>query len=127
MQISAFSQSSYPKRILLGNDTLLAINKEQLISINRALNNYNHLQRIHKNLQVELLVMDSMVVSLRNINSMEVKKSLLTEEKYLKQVKISEELHKALLREKKQKIKKSICVGAGGTLIGVVIGMLLIK
>lgn len=127
MQISAFSQSSYPKRILLGNDTVLAINKEQLISINRALNNYNHLQKLHKNLQVELLVMDSMVVSLRNINSMEVKKSLLTEEKYLKQVKISEELHKALLREKKQKIKKSICVGAGGTLIGVVIGMLLIK
>ena len=98
MQISAFSQSSYPKRILWGNDTVLAINNEQLISINRALNNYNHLQRIHKNLQVELLVMDSMVVSLRNINSMEVKKSLLTEEKYLKQVKISEELHKALLR-----------------------------
>lgn len=127
MQISAFSQSSYPKRILWGNDTVLAINKEQLISINRALNNYNHLQKIHKNLQVELLIMDSMVVSLRNINSMEVKKSLLTEEKYLKQVKISEELHKALLREKKQKIKKSICVGAGGTLIGVVIGMLLIK
>ena len=127
MQISAFSQSSYPKRILWGNDTVLAINKEQLISINRALNNYNHLQKLHKNLQVELLVMDSMVVSLRNINSMEVKKSLLTEEKYLKQVKISEELHKALLREKKQKIKKSICVGAGGTLIGVVIGMLLIK
>lgn len=127
MQISAFSQSSYPKRILWGNDTVLAINKEQLISINRALNNYNHLQKIHKNLQVELLVMDSMVVSLRNINSMEVKRNLLTEEKYLKQVKISEELHKALLREKKQKIKKSICVGAGGTLIGVVIGMLLIK
>lgn len=127
MQISAFSQSSYPKRILLGNDTVLAINKEQLISINRALNSYNHLQKLHKNLQVELLVMDSMVVSLRNINSMEAKRSLLTEEKYLKQVKISEELHKALLREKKQKIKKSICVGAGGTLIGVVIGMLLIK
>lgn len=127
MQISAFSQSSYPKRILWGNDTVLAINKEQLISINRALNNYNHLQKVHKNLQVELLVMDSMVVSLRNINSMEVKKSLLTEEKYLKQVKISEELHKALLRERKQKIKKSICVGAGGTLVGVVIGMLLIK
>lgn len=127
MQISAFSQSSYPKRILLGNDTVLAINKEQLISINRALNNYNHLQKLHKNLQVELLVMDSMVVSLRNINSMEAKKSLLTEEKYLKQVKISEELHKALLKEKRQKIKKSICVGAGGTLIGVVIGMLLIK
>lgn len=127
MQISAFSQSSYPKRILWGNDTVLAINKEQLISINRALNNYNHLQKVHKNLQVELLIMDSMVVSLRNINSMEVKKSLLTEEKYLKQVKISEELHKTLLREKKQKIKKSICVGAGGTLIGVVIGMLLIK
>lgn len=127
MQISAFSQSSYPKRILWGNDTVLAINKEQLISINRALNNYNHLQKVHKNLQVELLIMDSMVVSLRNINSMEVKKSLLTEEKYLKQVKISEELHKALLRERKQKIKKSICVGAGGTLIGVAIGMLLIK
>lgn len=127
MQISAFSQSSYPKRILWGNDTVLAINKEQLISINRALNNYNHLQKLHKNLQVELLVMDSMVVSLRNINSMEAKRNLLTEEKYLKQVKISEELHKALLREKKQKIKKSICVGAGGTLIGVVIGMLLIK
>ena len=99
MQISAFSQSSYPKRILLGNDTVLAINKEQLISINRALNSYNHLQKLHKNLQVELLVMDSMVVSLRNINSMEAKRSLLTEEKYLKQVKISEELHKALLIE----------------------------
>ena len=127
MQISVFSQSSYPKKILWENDTVLTITKKQLIYINRSLNDYLHLQEVNKKLQVELVVLDSTVVSLKKLNEIERKSYLLAEEKFLKQSKISDELSKALKKEKNRKIKTGICVGAGGALVGAMVGMLLIK
>lgn len=126
-QISAFSQTFYPKKILWGNDTVLTITRGQLISVNRTLNNYRYLKRVNQKLQDEIGVLDSTVVSLQNINTLEHRSFLLTEKKFQEQVSLSEELTKRLAREKKKKLKTSICVGAGGTLLGAIIGMLLIK
>lgn len=126
-QISAFSQTFYPKKILWGNDTVLTITRGQLISINRTLNNYRYLKRVNQKLQDEIGVLDSTVISLQNINTLEHRSFLLTEKKFQEQVSLSEELTKRLAKEKKKKLKTSICVGAGGTLLGAIIGMLLIK
>ena len=127
IQISAFSQTFYPKKILWGNDTVLAITRGQLVSINRTLNNYKHLKRINQKLQDEIGVLDSTVVSLQKINTLEHKSLILTEKKFQEQVSLSKELTECLAIEKKKKLKTSICVGAGGTLLGAIIGVLLIK
>lgn len=127
IQISAFSQTFYPKKILWGNDTVLAITRGQLVSINRTLNNYKHLKRINQKLQDEIGVLDSTVVSLQKINTLEHKSLILTEKKFQEQVSLSKELTECLATEKKKKLKTSICVGAGGTLLGAIIGVLLIK
>ncbi len=127
IQISAFSQTFYPKKILWGNDTVLTITRGQLVSINRTLNNYKHLKRINQKLQDEIGVLDSTVVSLQKINTLEHKSLVLTEKKFQEQVSLSKELTECLAIEKKKKLKTSICVGAGGTLLGAIIGVLLIK
>lgn len=127
IQISAFSQTFYPKKILWGNDTVLTITRGQLVSINRTLNNYKHLKRINQKLQDEIGVLDSTVVSLQKINTLEHKSLILTEKKFQEQVSLSKELTECLAIEKKKKLKTSICVGAGGTLLGAIIGVLLIK
>lgn len=127
IQISAFSQTFYPKKILWGNDTVLTITRGQLVSINRTLNNYKHLKRINQKLQDEIGVLDSTVVSLQKINTLEHKSLVLTEKKFQEQVSLSKELTECLATEKKKKLKTSICVGAGGTLLGAIIGVLLIK
>lgn len=127
IQISAFSQTFYPKKILWGNDTVLTITRGQLVSINRTLNNYKHLKRINQKLQDEIGVLDSTVVSLQKINTLEHKSLILTEKKFQEQVSLSKELTECLATEKKKKLKTSICVGAGGTLLGAIIGVLLIK
>lgn len=127
IQISAFSQTFYPKKILWGNDTVLTITRGQLVSINRTLNNYKHLKRINQKLQDEIGVLDSTVVSLQKINTLEHKSLILTEKKFQEQVSLSKELTECLAVEKKKKLKTSICVGAGGTLLGAIIGVLLIK
>lgn len=127
IQISAFSQTFYPKKILWGNDTVLTITRGQLVSINRTLNNYKHLKRINQKLQDEIGVLDSTVVSLQKINTLEHKSLILTEKKFQEQVSLSKELTECLATERKKKLKTSICVGAGGTLLGAIIGVLLIK
>ena len=127
IQISAFSQTFYPKKILWGNDTVLSITRGQLILINRTLNDYRYLKRVNQKLQDEIGVLDSMVVSLQNINTLEHRSLILTEKKFQEQVSLSKELTKCLTIEKKKKLKTSICVGAGGTLLGAIIGVLLIK
>ena len=99
----------------------------QLITINRALNDYVHLQRINQKLQEKLSIMDSTLIELQELNSIEHRSYVLSESKFTKQEQLSKELSERLKQERKNKIKTSICVGAGGTIIGAIIGMLLIK
>ena len=99
----------------------------QLITINRALNDYVHLQRINQKLQEKLSIMDSTLIGLQELNSIEHRSYVLSESKFTKQEQLSKELSERLKQERKSKIKTSICVGAGGTIIGAIIGMLLIK
>jgi hypothetical protein len=120
--ISSFSQTSYPKKILFQNDTVVAITQAQLIQVNRSLNDYVHLKEAYALTQMDLAVSDSMlnyykqsVVSQQGIIS-------LQDEKFNKQTTFYEE---SLRREKKKSRKKSIGVGVGGTLLGIVLGVLL--
>lgn len=93
-----------------------------MTKINRALNGYVHLKKAYELSQMDLAVSDSMlsyykksVISQQGIIS-------LQDEKFNKQTAFYEE---SLKREKRKSRNKSIGVGVGGTLLGVVLGVLL--
>lgn len=100
----------------------MALTQPQLIKVNSALNDYVHLKKAYRLSQMDLAVSDSMlsyykksVVSQQGIID-------LQNEKFNKQAAFYEE---SIKREKRKSRKKSIGVGVGGTLLGIVLGVLL--
>lgn len=123
----SFSQDSYPKKILWKNDTLVAITKPQLIKINRSLNDYIHLKKINKNLQMDIIVSDSLQLYWRSV-ALKTDTLYLMETKKFEQLnEVKESLQVALVEQKKKSRKTIIGVGVGGTLLGILLGVLLGK
>ena len=127
MQTSAFSQTFYPKKIIWGNDTILGISKDQMVKLNRSLNDYVHLLRVNDLLRKEIITLDSTIFTLKKVGELERRSYVMAEKKSYEQAEISRELKNALRREKKRKIITSVCVGAGGVLTGALVGMLITK
>lgn len=121
--ISGFSQTSYPAKILFQNDTVVAITNAQLVKVNRALNDYVHLKEAYRLTQVDLAVSDSMLNYYKKSVLSQQGIINLQEQKFNAQTAFYEE---SLKREKKSRMK-SIGVGVGGTLLGIVLGVLLSK
>ena len=122
--ISGFSQTSYPAKILFQNDTVVAITHSQLVKVNRALNDYVHLKEAYRLTQVDLAVSDSMLNYYKKSVLSQQGIINLQEQKFNTQTAFYEE---SLKREKKKSRMKSIGVGVGGTLLGIVLGVLLSK
>jgi len=122
--ISGFSQTSYPAKILFQNDTVVAITNAQLVKVNRALNDYVHLKEAYRLTQVDLAVSDSMLNYYKKSVLSQQGIINLQEQKFNTQTAFYEE---SLKREKKKSRMKSIGVGVGGTLLGIVLGVLLSK
>ena len=122
--ISGSSQTSYPAKILFQNDTVIAITKPQLIKVNRALNDYLHLKETYRLTQMDLAVSDSMLNYYRQSVISQQGIITLQEQKFSTQSSFYEE---ALNREKRKRRNISIGVGVGGTLLGIVLGVLLSK
>ncbi len=122
--ISGFSQTSYPAKILFQNDTVVAITNAQLVKVNRALNDYIHLKEAYRLTQMDLAVSDSMLNYYKKSVLSQQGIINLQEQKFNTQTTFYEE---SLKREKKKSRMKSIGVGVGGTLLGIVLGVLLSK
>ena len=122
--ISGFSQTSYPAKILFQNDTVVAITKPQLIRVNRALNDYFHLKETYRLTQMDLAVSDSMLNYYKKSVISQQGIIALQEQRFNTQTTFYEE---ALKREKRKRRNTAIGVGVGGTLLGIVLGVLLIK
>lgn len=123
----SFSQSSYPKKILWNNDTVLAITGQQLIKINRAINRGRFLEEYVRVLSDELELADSFSLYWRRVAMSNDSVSLL----YARQVSDTQELVHTLensLKENDKKTRKtSIGVGVGGVALGILLGALIIK
>ena len=122
--ISGFSQTSYPAKILFQNDTVVAITHSQLVKVNRALNDYVHLKETYRLTQVDLAVSDSMLNYYKKSVLSQQGIINLQEQKFNTQTSFYEE---SIKREKKKSRMNSIGVGVGGTLLGIVLGVLLSK
>lgn len=124
---SGFSQSTYPKKILYENDTVLAITRPQLVTITRSLNGYIHLKKAHKLLQVDLLASDSLVFYWKSVSLAKDTVIRLEQLKYDETVKFNESLKTDLRNEKKKCRKRNFGVGIGGTLLGILLGVICFK
>jgi hypothetical protein len=111
-------------KILFQNDTVVAITNAQLVKVNRALNDYIHLKEAYRLTQVDLAVSDSMLNYYKKSVLSQQGIINLQEQKFNTQTAFYEE---SLKREKKKSRMKSIGVGVGGTLLGIVLGVLLSK
>lgn len=99
--------------------------------VNRSLNDYTHLQESYKLLQMDLLAQDS-IVHLRELECNTLDSIVRSQD--LKIDLIKKELTEQLIYEKslftqykKKKQKITIGVGVGGTLLGFILGVLLIR
>lgn len=125
--ISAFSQTSYPKKILWEGDTVVAINKEQLIKINRSLNDYIHVRKINKYLHMDIAVSDSLTYYWKNIALKTDSIAIMESKKFDEVNTININLQNALREEKTKSKKIGIGVGVGGTMLGILLGVLFIN
>lgn len=125
MTTSSFSQSSYPKRILWENDTVLAITKKQMVVINRSLNDYIHLEEAYTNLQVDASLSDSLCAYWKAVATKEDSVARFNEKKFLASRDLSVRLSEELYKEKVRSRKTAIGVGVGGSVLGFILGFLL--
>lgn len=112
---------------MIGTDTVVIITDPQLRSINRGLNNAEHLKRINKLLegQVDTLeristLKDSALTNQQKILEIQQYKAKLAMENI-------EELKQAISRQNKKKIGTIIKSTAIGAAVGIVIGMLIMN
>lgn len=125
--ISAFCQTSYPKMIIEGTDTLVVLTTGQVIKINRTINKARFLEVENNILAEQSLVMDSIVAYYKNIVLSQDSIILFKEEKYEAAEKFVESLKEDIKREKKNSNKKAIRVGVISALVGAVIGTVILK
>ena len=127
----SFSQGIYPKKVLIGNDTIVAVTEPQLKVINRSLNDYTHLQDAYKILQMDLSAQDSIIhfqslecQSLDSLVNYQDLKIAFIKKDYTEQLRYE----KSSFNQYKKKSRKiTIGVGVGGTLLGFILGVLLIR
>lgn len=123
MVTSGLSQTIYPKKILIGSDTVVAFTKPQLITINRSLNDYIHLEKLYRNLQMELSVSDSLCNLWRLTSTSQESIIKLEQSKVATVQKYNEQLQLSLKNEKKKSRKAKIGVGIGSIIVGIIVGV----
>lgn len=121
MQTSSFSQNTYPRRIVCGSDTCIAITEAQLVEINKSLNAYEHLQQVNGYLEKDVALLDSMNCYWEKAS---IQYEALLETERSKFSITETQLKRDLSNCKKKRIKQNFVVGVGGTLLGLLIGVL---
>lgn len=123
--ISSFSQTSYPKKLKLGNDTVIAITPNQLIQINKCLNSYSHLQLVDS-LKDEQLSVSSNTIKLKDEIIGNYQKEInLVNEKFNLEKSYSNGLEKQIKQSKRKHLVASFGVGVVGALTGFLVGVIL--
>ncbi len=122
--ILGFSQTTYPRLIHLGPDTLLAITRQQLIDINHTINKAIHLEKTNKILQMDLAISDSLSYFQNSIIEKQDSIIAITDKKYMETTALSDDLQKQITNNKKRYRRNLYKVGVGATLLGVVLGVI---
>lgn len=106
---------------------MVAINKKQLIKVNRALNDYLHLKKTNKYLQMDLTISDSLCLYWERVAVKADTMLFMENQKYENLSRINAALEYSLKNSAKMRKKIGIGVGVGGTVFGIILGVLLKK
>ena len=124
---SAFSQTIYPRKIVIESDTVVCITPSQLKDVVLDLNTGEYLRVENELLRTQISKSDSLCVYWRKLS--EAKDTLVAMEvqKYQNLERINQNLEASLNTEKRKSRNTIIGVGVGGTLVGILLGLLLSK
>ena len=124
---SAFSQTIYPRKIVIGNDTVVCVTPAQLKDVVLDLSTGEYLRVENDLLRAQISKSDSLCVYWRKIS--EAKDTLVMTEiqKYQNLDRINQNLEASLNVRKRKSRNTIIGVGVGGTLVGILLGLLLSK
>lgn len=124
MGVSCFSQSSYPRKIVLGTDTIVALQPAQVTTINKAINERRYYKAMCE-LQAKDITdlknirssMDTIVANKDSIIYLERQK-LVEADRYNEKIKVSLQ---------KKHYKRVLQVGVGGFIVGLITGIIITK
>lgn len=123
----SLSQNTYPSIKILGTDTLVCLTKPQLITINRSLNDYEHLKELYATSKKEYSLLEKVVKEKDESLKDYVKSKELQNERYAIEVEKNKILLDEYKKYKNKSRKRIIGVGVGGTTLGIILGVLLIQ
>lgn len=106
---------------------MVAITKEQLVRVNRALNDYLHLKKTNKYLQMDLTISDSLCLYWERVAVKADTMLFMENQKYENLSRINKSLECSLKSSTKKMKKIGVGVGVGGTVFGIILGVLLKK
>ena len=98
-----------------------------MVTINRMLNRGDLYEETNTRLYKELALTDSLCNYLKEVSFKKDTIINLEVEKFRQASEVNESLKTALIVEKNKNRKNSLRVGVGGTLLGVLLGVLIIK
>lgn len=126
MIMSSFSQSTYPKIILNEGDTVVAVTPNQLVRINRDLNNFNYLQKSYLNIVNQLSVADSLNTVQKQMLSTQDEILAVESLKFERVMSVNDNLRTTFKKEKKETRNKALLIGGGvGLSIGFIVGVII--
>lgn len=125
MQTSGFSQTTYPRRVLLGSDTVVAITYKQLVAINKDLNSYSHLLVKDSLLKDDLLTKDSILYLKTEMLRAKESEIDAWSDKYYLEKSLRESNERMYKKQKSRSILRTCEVGVAGLIIGYLVRMLI--
>ena len=126
MIMSSFSQNTYPKIILNEGDTVVAVTPNQLVRINRDLNNFNYLQKSYLNIVNQLSVADSLNTVQKQMLSTQDEILAVESLKFERVMLVNDNLRTIFKKEKKETRNKALLIGGGvGLSIGFIVGVII--
>ena len=106
---------------------MVAITPPQLLTVNRHLNNYIHLKKLTKNLQMDILVSDSLLSSQKIIMQKQDSIIMFQNIQVTESVRFIDDLQASMKKQKRISKRKQLCTGLGCAVIGVIAGIFIFK
>lgn len=126
----SFSQTGYPKKILIDNDTVVAITNNQLQVVNNLKVDYDECKEVVDTLKSQvsrdsILIMSQFEFIRKLSNEMDTQGDIIENEK-AKNSKLTENLKQSMKLYNRQRIKTAVVGGLFTVSLGVIVALLIV-